>query len=51
MFVDTVRITSGPGSGGMRNTVHGAIVLYTASDKIPPRYPYVPPPLLDGIDI
>ena len=50
MFVDPVRMTNGSGSGGVTNAVPGAMVLYTASDKIPPRYPYMPPPLLGGIE-
>ena len=43
-------MTSGPGSGGVRNAVPGDIVPYTVSGTSPLRYPYIPPPLLDGID-
>ena len=49
MFVDPVGIMSGPGSGGVKNLVPGAMVPYTVFDKINLRYPYVPTPLLDGI--
>ena len=50
MFVYPVRMMSGTGSGGVKNDVPVAIVPYTASDKSPLRYPYVPFPLLVGID-
>ena len=50
-LVDPARMMSGPGSGDVRNSVPGVIVLYTASYTSPLRYPYVPPPLLDGIDV
>ena len=50
MFVDPVGMTSGPGSSDATNAVPGDMVPYTASDKSPLRYLYVPPPLLDGID-
>ena len=50
MFVDPVGMTSVPRSGGVTNVVPGDMVLYTASDKISPRFPYVPPLILDGID-
>ena len=49
MFVDPFGMTSGPGSRGVKNLVPCAMVLYTASDKIPPKYLYVLLPLLDGI--
>ena len=48
--MDHVGMKSGPGSGGLTNAFPGAIVPYTVLDNIPPSYPYVPPPLLGGID-
>ena len=51
MFVHPVSMASGPGSGGVTNAVPGAMVMYTALEKSPLMYLYMPPPLLDGIDV
>ena len=41
---------SWPGWCGTTNKVPSAMITYTASGCRPPRQPYVPPPLLDGIE-
>ena len=49
-FSDPIRMTNGPGSGGVTNVLPGAMVTYTLLDKSPQRYPYVPHPLLNLIN-